>query len=73
MQFEVLNRDGNVVMHTTSVSCIPTVAELTAMGCVGYRYKLDGKVVSKSKICDYVQSERNSDNTSTPYQVRNLF
>lgn len=54
MKFEVVNRDGQVVMWTDSVDCIPAPNELDVMTSAGYRYKIDGKIVSKSKITETV-------------------
>lgn len=54
MKFEVVNKDGQVVMWTDSIDCIPTSDELDVIASSGYRYKIDGKVVSKSRVNEAV-------------------
>ena len=54
MKFDVINKDGQVVMTTDSIECVPTPDELDAMSSAGYRYKVDGKIVAKSKVLEAV-------------------
>lgn len=56
MKFEVINNNGQVVMWTDSIECIPTPDELDSMTSAGYHYKIDGKVVAKNKIHEAVGS-----------------
>lgn len=54
MKFEVINDDGTTVMFTTDVLCIPNSAQLNSMGQAGYKFKIDGKIVGRKKIDEYI-------------------
>lgn len=54
MKFEVINSDGQVVMQTTSNECVPTLDELESMSSAGYRYKVDGKIIGKTRVMEAV-------------------
>ena len=54
MKFEVINSNGHVVMNTDMIECVPALDELNAMSNAGYRYKVDGKIVAKSKVIEAV-------------------
>lgn len=58
MKFEVVNKDGQVVMWTEDVECVPTPDELDSMTSAGYRYKVDGKVVAKSNVMRAVGGDK---------------
>lgn len=48
--FEVIGPDGKGKMRTHTLSCLPTVSEIKSMASCGYKFKLDGKTVSKSVV-----------------------
>ena len=48
--FEVIGPDGKGKMQTHTLSCLPTVSEIKSMVSCGYKFKLDGKAVSKAVI-----------------------
>lgn len=50
MKFEVYNRDGKIIMNTTSVECIPDDNVIKDILSSGYKIKIDGKVFSKEKL-----------------------
>ena len=58
MKFEVINDKNKVVMHTLSPSCIPSKDILTSMLNAGYKFKLDGKMLSKKAINELAKGER---------------
>lgn len=58
MKFEVVNKDGQVVMWTEDAECVPTPDELDSMTSAGYRYKVDGKVVAKSNVMKAVGGDK---------------
>ena len=49
MDFEVIGPDGRGKMHTSCESCIP-YESLDSMVKWGYKFKLDGKMISKSAL-----------------------
>jgi 1,2-phenylacetyl-CoA epoxidase PaaB subunit len=57
MLFEVFSRDNQRVFFTEHWSCIPTEDELEAIAKAQYKFKLDGKAVSLSKIQSAVHVE----------------
>lgn len=50
MKFEVVNDKNKTVMNTTSPSCIPDKGILTSMSKAGYKFKLDGKLITIKKL-----------------------
>ena len=60
MEFEVLNDRGQVLMTTSATVCIPNKTTIEFMIKAGYKFRIDGKLVSKKKI-DAVRSVGNND------------
>ncbi len=52
MKFEVINQDKKVVMYCSSIECIPDEDEILSMTKAGYKFKIDGKIVSKKQIIE---------------------
>ena len=50
MKFEIINTENKTVMNTTDVSCIPEKELLMSMSKSGYKFKIDGKILSVKKI-----------------------
>ena len=50
MKFQVFGKDNQCRFVTESKSCIPSVQELTHISKAGYKFKLDGKSVSLSRL-----------------------
>lgn len=56
MNFEVIRSNDNaVVMHTDSSSCI-TTDEIDMLSSAGYKFRVDGKLVSKQVAKQYATS-----------------
>ena len=52
MKFEVINDKNMIVMNTTSIYCIPDKEMLISMSKAGYRFRLDGKIITTKKLND---------------------
>lgn len=50
MKFEVINPNGQVVLTTTSLNCIPEQNILEGMSRAGYKFRVDGKITTKKSI-----------------------
>lgn len=50
MKFEVIDANGQVVMTTDYTECIPAEPILKAMQGAGYKFRIDGKNSSISKL-----------------------
>lgn len=59
MRFEVINLFNKTVMHTKHISCIPKNMQLESMSKVGYRFKLNNKIISKTKLIEYLKQNTN--------------
>lgn len=57
MLFQVLNSAGAVVMTTTHTSCIPDTTVLKDMGSAGYKFKIDGKSASVTKVVELADTK----------------
>lgn len=55
MNFEVLNDKNQVIMHTDFINCVPEVQILTLISKSGYKFRLDGKIVTLKKLKDYLK------------------
>ena len=52
MKFEVINDKNMIVMNTASIYCIPDKEMLISMSKAGYRFRLDGKIITAKKLND---------------------
>lgn len=50
MKYEVINLAGNVVMWTEHPECVPDTDELKRLSDIGYKHKVNGKIVSAAKV-----------------------
>lgn len=50
MKFEIINQEDKTVMQTGYVECIPDKETIDFMIRGRYKFKIDGKIVSKKKI-----------------------
>ena len=55
MKFEVINKENNVVMNTENMSCIPSQEEITVMTKEGYKFRLNGKILSKKSLNELIK------------------
>ena len=59
MKFEGGNNQGKAVMYTFHISCLPTPRQIESMVKNGYKFKIDGKIVSKGKVEQLIQDNQN--------------
>lgn len=59
LKFEVINRDGVVVFNTEYKDCIPSLQDLKDMESVGYKFRIDGKMMKASKIVSTSDTDNN--------------
>lgn len=50
MKFEVVNDKNKTVYYTHKEKDIPCKEYLNSMGGAGYKFKIDGKILSKKKV-----------------------
>lgn len=50
MNFEVINEKNNVVFNTPQKECIPSKQAINTMLKIGYKFKIDGKALTKKQI-----------------------
>lgn len=58
MLFQVINNKDVPVMRTEYISCISDESQLSVMVKAGYKFRLDGKVVSKKKVLAFVNADK---------------
>lgn len=61
MKFEVFNDKKNRKFWCESKACLPTISEITAMSKIGYKFKMDNKVISKTALINYIKGDKNED------------
>ncbi len=54
MKYEVINSDGQVVMWTESLNCVPEFNMLKAISAANYRHRVNGRIVACSKVDEAV-------------------
>ena len=52
MELEVFNDKGHRVFYTYQEQCIPTKSQTSSMLKQGYKFKIDGKNISKTKALE---------------------
>lgn len=58
MKFEIVNDKNKTIYFTYTVSDIPQKEDLIAMASAGYKFKVDGKIVSKKIIEDMLKKNK---------------
>lgn len=61
MMFTVINKDGRTVMRTEFPSCIPDKEQIDSMIKAGYKFKNEGKVISKTQIEELRNIDKHTD------------
>ena len=56
MKFEVINDKNKTMYYTYEIKDIPAKEYLDSMSNAGYKFKIDGKLVSKKKVEELKQS-----------------
>lgn len=62
MKFEVVNDKNKVVMNTTNPDCIPKKDTLNLISKAGYKFKLNGKVVTIRKLYETLKEKYDGKN-----------
>ncbi len=52
MQYEVVDSKNKTMFYTTDIKCIHTIYEINLMFLSGYKFKLDGKFLNKTKLIE---------------------
>lgn len=68
MVFEVIGSDGQCKMVTEYESCIP-YEYIDSMSKSGYKFRIDGKIVSKMNIRAVIESKNNIKNLEKPASI----
>ena len=61
MEFEIINDKNKTVMRTETLSCIPDKEILSSMSKAGYRFRLNGKIMSSHKLNEHTQNISKTD------------
>lgn len=62
MKFEIINDKSKTVMQTEYISCIPDKDELNSMQIAGYKFKIDGKIISAKKLKEWLKEHTDDKN-----------
>ena len=62
MKFEVVNDKNIPMMSTTFISCIPEKDELISISKAGYKFKLDGKLITIKKLNEKLREITDGEN-----------
>jgi hypothetical protein len=54
MEFEIFNDKGTRVFYTFQEICIPPKHEIDIMSKNGWKFKLNGKLISKTKLIEII-------------------
>lgn len=54
MLFSVYDDKNILVMTTNSKKCIPDETQLSNMSSNGYKFKINGKIISLKKLKDFI-------------------
>lgn len=57
MKFEVFDDKRARKYWCKTKGCLPKSSEITSMAKAGYRFKLDGKAISKTALLNYIKKE----------------
>ena len=64
MKYEVLNINNQVMFFTFSEKCIHSKQEIEIMSKAGYKFRLDDKNISKSKLLEEINKMKKEDKSS---------
>ena len=59
LKFEVINDKNAVVMNTTSPICVPCETQINSMIRVGYKFRLNNKIITKKKLIEFIEEIKN--------------
>ena len=52
MIFQIYNERGDIVFNTTDIECLPNEKDVQSMVRARYKFRLDGKIITKNKLFD---------------------
>ena len=58
MKFEIFDDKKDRKFWCESDSCLPTSSEINAMAKVGYKFKMNGKSISKTALINYIKGDK---------------
>jgi hypothetical protein len=58
MLFEIYNEKGRRLFYTSSEECLPSKEQTNSMLNAGYKFKLDGKILSKRAVSELTKGEK---------------
>lgn len=62
IDFQIVDSNNSIAMRTNHISCIPPDSHLASMETIGYKFKLDGKFVTRRKINALRKQKCNGEN-----------
>ena len=57
MLFEIYTEKGRRLFYTTSEECLPPKEQINSMLNAGYKFKLDGKLLTKKALNELIKGE----------------
>ena len=57
MKFEVINDKNKIMFRCDDVSCIPDPADIKMMSVGGYKFRIDGKIISARKVIEVIKNK----------------
>ena len=73
MKFEIIGPDGKNRMTMHEVSCLPTKDEIKSMADKKFKFKLDGKVVSKATVIEMINKSKQTKKPVDSVPMNRLF
>lgn len=58
MKFEAI-QNGEIIFVTEQISCIPPKRQIEIMTKAGYKFKIDGKIITKKRIEEILKEHNN--------------
>lgn len=50
MIFQIYNERGDIIFNTADIECLPNEKDVQSMVKAKYKFKLDGKMITKNKL-----------------------
>ena len=73
LKYEVINANGQVVMWTESVECIPASESLKAMSDANYQHKVNGIILAYNKVDEVIGRTMSSSSKQIKIKSHKLF
>ena len=68
MKFETI-LNGRTMMSTNYIECIPPEEHIVSMAKAGYKFKIDGKIVTQKKIKEFIKDHPNFAKDLSPFFI----